>query len=347
MTLLRTFSNTVQFGDCINLQAVATPNNFLTVESDGRVLNNRSNAFEFETFRLEGYFGKRDTVHYGDYLFLRSFHGLFIRVTDESKMEAKFKETSLWETFRIVDPKDVNSNAAITYNSRIALETSYLRYICSENQIITAEKFLVKEYCEFKILKSSYNITGFKCQHDVMPSKSIFFHDVIKLKHVKTGNVLHSHNLRYIGGSQLQQVTCYDKRDDNDWWYIEPLDDRIGQLFPNSKIRLKHLATQKYLRTKVGILSPRTKQQEVSCHEKGSEGYDIWNIDRYGEEKSPIEAGEEIRLYNELSERNLHSHPYKFTAEKNYKQQEVTAYDLVDENDKWKICEVRGRLLLE
>jgi hypothetical protein len=334
-------TNPVKVGDSVHLKAAQ---NYLSVEHDGQVVHNRTNAFEYETFRIEGYYGCKGSLHYGDYIYLRSAHGPFISVEDG--LVITNPDTMPMELVRILYPTDQNSREPLSYNEKIVLQTTNKKYL-SFPLLISEGSHVVESdlenACEFQIIKSSYPIVQYNKLNEILPLRLVFIGNVIKLKHINTGNVLHSHDLRYVD-SQEQQVTCATGRDDNDWWIIESVDDSDGPLAPTTRIYLKHEKTGLYLFSSEAFQSPKTKQQQVSCGNK-----DVWVVQRFKEKDGPIEAGEELFFVHEGTGFALHSHneTFRVTNDVFNRQQEVTAFGGADSNDKWKIIEIRGTLYME
>jgi dolichyl-phosphate-mannose--protein O-mannosyl transferase len=164
----------------------------------------------------------------------------------------------------------------------------------------------------------------------------------IKLRHVLTGHVLHSHLINYVTGSHQQEVTCFGSRDDNDWFSVRgphgngPWNCNIGTpVLNHAVIRLGHLLTGKLLHSHNGVPSPATHQQEVTCHGEHFEGddNDNWRLEVEGEAPGqPWLVTHRLRLIHVLTNHSLHSHAGHNTASH---QQEVTAYDRRDDNDWW------------
>src|SRR6266545_741422 len=96
---------------------------------------------------------------------------------------------------------------------------------------------------------------------------------VMKLQHVLTHRILHSHAFNYghNGSSGQQQVTAFEGYDDNDLWRVkephgQPEDHKLGQPVAHADlIRLEHTSTNRNLHSHAGFPSPVTRQQEVTC----------------------------------------------------------------------------------
>eukprot|EP01120_Amphizonella_sp_Union-15-10_P006627 TRINITY_DN2160_c0_g1_i1.p1 TRINITY_DN2160_c0_g1~~TRINITY_DN2160_c0_g1_i1.p1 ORF type:complete len:206 (+),score=27.01 TRINITY_DN2160_c0_g1_i1:52-669(+) len=120
------------------------------------------------------------------------------------------------------------------------------------------------------------------CQSDEADFTFVTCGSMIKLRHVKTGYRLHSHEVTYGSGSGQQSVTGFPNIDDpNSFWIIrEPLKKPSciqGSSIKNGAvIRLQHYATKKYLHSHLHR-SPLSQQQEVSCYPEGDTG-DNWKV---------------------------------------------------------------------
>jgi len=90
----------------------------------------------------------------------------------------------------------------------------------------------------------------------------------IKLMHINTKCILHSHPIQYKTGSRQQEVTCYWRQDDNDWFKIHrKVVAEHAQIHYNEVLGLEHVQTGNWLHSHSGpgLESPVTKQQEVTC----------------------------------------------------------------------------------
>lgn len=166
----------------------------------------------------------------------------------------------------------------------------------------------------------------------------------LKFRHVLTGNALHSHKINYCGGSKQQEVTCYDSRDENDWWIVKGphgdsrYNDQIGAKVLNfSVIRLEHLLTGKNLHSENDFQSPSSHQVETSCFGENGIGNakDNWRLEIVNApNEAPWRFEHRFILINVESGNSLHSHRNHRT---NSYQQEVTCYTIRDENDLWQV----------
>ena len=95
--------------------------------------------------------------------------------------------------------------------------------------------------------------------------------DLVVIKHCSTKLNLHSHPLKYHHkkSSYNQQVSCTDKNDYGDYFYILPppgVDKADGvSIKLNDYVSLKHQSTQLFVGSKDGFSSPASRQGEVCC----------------------------------------------------------------------------------
>lgn len=163
----------------------------------------------------------------------------------------------------------------------------------------------------------------------------------IRIRHVATGHALHSHLINYTTGSHQQEVTCFESRDDNDWWIVkgpngEGINAPIGAPVANHGIiRLEHVMTKRNLHSHRGHHSPATHQGEVTAY--GDYGIgddnDNWKLEIHGENPGQAWRNDHrFRLIHVDTNHALHSHHGHKTHSH---QQEVTAFGNRDENDFW------------
>ena len=166
----------------------------------------------------------------------------------------------------------------------------------------------------------------------------------IKLRHVPTGHVLHSHNINYVTGSHQQEVTAFRERDDNDWWIVKgpsgggKWNCRIGQPVQNhTVIRLEHILSEKNLHSHNEFKTPSSNQGEVTAfgdHGVGDNN-DNWRVEVNGDSHAaPWRIDHRFRLIHVITNCALHSHHGYQTASH---QQEVSAFAERDDNDFWTI----------
>lgn len=166
----------------------------------------------------------------------------------------------------------------------------------------------------------------------------------VKLKHVNSGCVLHSHNINYATGSGQQEITCFASRDDNDWWVVKgPHGDhrynaQLGFPIKNgSVVRLEHTLTLRNLHSHSGFQSPGSHQGEATAFGSGGHGdsNDNWVLEVQGLGTGEyLRAGQTFRLIHVNTNWALHSHAGFYAATG---QQEVTTYQHRDSNDFWVI----------
>lgn len=166
----------------------------------------------------------------------------------------------------------------------------------------------------------------------------------IKLRHVKTSHVLHSHLINYTTGSHQQEVTCFGDRDDNDWWIIkgphsnQRFNAPIGAPVLNHQVlRFEHALTGKNLHSHPGIHSPASHQQEVTAF--GEYGFgddnDQWRLELvHSQPGTPWRVEHQLKLVHLATNHHLHSHHGHHTHSH---QQEVTCFGQTDDNDLWVI----------
>eukprot|EP00485_Elphidium_margaritaceum_P010274 CAMPEP_0202702146 /NCGR_PEP_ID=MMETSP1385-20130828/15171_1 /ASSEMBLY_ACC=CAM_ASM_000861 /TAXON_ID=933848 /ORGANISM="Elphidium margaritaceum" /LENGTH=726 /DNA_ID=CAMNT_0049359735 /DNA_START=77 /DNA_END=2257 /DNA_ORIENTATION=- len=171
----------------------------------------------------------------------------------------------------------------------------------------------------------------------------------IKLMHVGTRGVLHSHHSRYPEGSKQQQVTAYSQRDDNDWFMVKrgfsqtPLlstehsQSQAQKVKYHDVIQLQHVATAAYLHSH-DFKSAVSKQQEVSCY-AGLDGNNNWKLVLASNENSTDfwRMGDKVNLIHCGTNQRLHSHKLYY-PDWGFRQQEVTCYGHRDHNDNW-LCQ--------
>ena len=166
----------------------------------------------------------------------------------------------------------------------------------------------------------------------------------LKLRHVKTQQVLHSHALLYHSGSRLQEVTCFGNRDDNDWWIVKGphgegrYNCHIGTPVLNGAVvRLEHMLTEKNLHADEAFKSPETHQGEVCGFGEHGIGNnkDDWVVEVLNAQPgAPWRIDHQLRFVHTVTHHSLHSHHGHHTHSH---QQEVTAYNHRDDNDLWQI----------
>lgn len=182
------------------------------------------------------------------------------------------------------------------------------------------------------------------------------FGSVISVRHINTnGGYLHSHNLFYEEGSKQQQITLYPHLDGNNDWLVEDYNNTnvenytsFEQLKHGTKIRLKHINTQKRLHShdhKPPVSHQADWQKEASAY--GFENFEgdpnddfIVEIDRKlsknGEAQEVVKAIDtKFRLRHAMSGCLLFSHD---THLPDGGQQEVTcAHSGIPELTVWYI----------
>jgi len=182
------------------------------------------------------------------------------------------------------------------------------------------------------------------------PGTPVRYGTTLMLRHTATNCSLHSHPLTYghPGSSGQQQVTCFSGADDNDLWRIkgphgQPEESRAGEPVQNGEVvRLEHVSTSKNLHSHVGIPSPVTGQQEITCYERAAVGdyNDNWRVEV--DDSGQWAAGKQVRLIHASTHVALHSHAGFTHPEWTTGQQEVTGFAGRDGNDLWYASDFRS-----
>lgn len=172
-----------------------------------------------------------------------------------------------------------------------------------------------------------------------MAHREVKFGERIKLRHVNTGKVLHSHPIHYTTGSHHQEVTGFGDRDNNDWWIVkQPQGNHGHHVESGSVLRLEHSETHKYLHHDPGVHSPSSHQGEVSAvSEEGPVNEWILEIEGHGA-GTHWHGHHQIRLIHVLTGTALHSHDNHTTHSG---QQEITVFNGRDINNLWEVEEIQ------
>jgi len=203
-----------------------------------------------------------------------------------------------------------------------------------ERACITVEQDLQKL---LSLINKAPNIPA-----NISTARIVCYCDVIKLKHVMTGNLLHSHWVNYThpGTSGQQQITAFGGLNNDDYWVIKsktdtPREHLQGTPIRNGDIiRLEHIRTDKNLHSHFAV-SPISGQQEVTCFGESGIGNtdDDWRIEVQGGEIWTF--NHRIRLIHVATNGALHSHAWATHPEYTCNQQEVTCITNRDDNDFW------------
>jgi len=178
---------------------------------------------------------------------------------------------------------------------------------------------------------------------DVEQRAIVTYGSRIKLEHLNTQYRLHSHKHDYPNGSKQQQVTCYSKEDDNDYWVVKPSvgNQQSLQLWQKpvqngQTFMLQHYCTAAYLHSHENIASAVTNQQEVTAHWNPHDNNSNWRLEVTGDNEGSIwKRGPKIKLIHANTNVALHSHSHKYPN-----QQEVTGFAGRDANDFWFVSKV-------
>jgi dolichyl-phosphate-mannose--protein O-mannosyl transferase len=172
------------------------------------------------------------------------------------------------------------------------------------------------------------------------------YHDRVKIKHVQTGHVLHSHRLNYNhdGTSGQQQVSAYHGRNDEDWFRIVGQNgNEQGPVPYGAVVHIIHDSTNLHLHSHHGHPSPSTGQQEVTCY-GGSDQNNHWTIKPVDNSYGTLQGGAVVPISHNATGKRLQSHPNKLHVGNGEHQQEITCHDAHnDANDNWRISEIQGR----
>lgn len=181
----------------------------------------------------------------------------------------------------------------------------------------------------------------------------VIYGGTIRLKHLATVGLLHSHlhNYGHPGSSGQQQVTAFGGADGNDLWRLKgphgsPEGYRASQpILHGEVIRLEHVATGRNLHSHAAIPSPVTGQQEVTCF--GQNGIGDWNDDWRVEVDGggPWTLDKRVKLIHVPTNHALHSHAGFSHPQWTMGQQEVTCFSGRDDNDWWYLTEVQLPLI--
>ncbi|KAI0990673.1 hypothetical protein GJ496_005417 [Pomphorhynchus laevis] len=166
-------------------------------------------------------------------------------------------------------------------------------------------------------------------------------HSVVKLLNKAFNVRLHSHRINYATGSGQQSVTAVTESDDhNSYWQIFPAFNesiKRGTLFKcNSKIRLMHLDTKKFLHSH-HFSSPLSDNLEISAFGEDGLGdqLDDWVIkcsDTYWRRDAKVRLMHaEMGVYLHISGKTYGS-PIRG-------QMEVVGYEIRSDKNLWTVAE--------
>jgi hypothetical protein len=305
---------------------------FVVAEQDTRVFANRNDAGEWESFHLTSPHNKFN-LNYGDKIHLRSSHGKYLCAEQNSTMIANRDNAGAWEEFTLVDPFNAYNNGPIYPGQQVALRTHHGRYVCAEqNGQLVGNRDAVGEWERF-VINYAHN------------PNVVQFNDIIKITHVQTGNVLHSHRLNYNHGgtSGQQQVTAYHGRNEEDWFRIVGHNNEQGAVPYGVPVNIVHVGTGLFLHSHNGHPSPATGQQEVTCY-GGADQNNHWAIKSVDNSYGTLQGGAIVHITHNATGKRLHSHTEKFHLGNGDHQQEVTCHGAHnDANDNWRISEIQNR----
>lgn len=94
----------------------------------------------------------------------------------------------------------------VEFGYEIALQTAHKKFVTSSKHVISAYSEKIGPTEIFIIEKSQHKFNSVQSVHRFVSSPVLNFFDFIKIKHINTGNVLHSHPYNYSTGTKFQQV---------------------------------------------------------------------------------------------------------------------------------------------
>jgi len=167
---------------------------------------------------------------------------------------------------------------------------------------------------------------------------------IIKLKHMATGNRLHSHEVNYGSGSGQQSVTAVLQADDpNSFWILRGPHGghcRQGEPIKHGQVlRLQHLNTRRNLHSHLHQ-SPLSRHQEVSCFGENGDGdiSDNWMLETENGKPGDIWQRKAVFVLRHVDTAlYLHSHDVKYNRPI-AGQCEVTAINK-GTNSRWIVAE--------
>ncbi|KAI5957239.1 hypothetical protein KGF54_000167 [Candida jiufengensis] len=198
----------------------------------------------------------------------------------------------------------------------------------------------------------------------------VLYGSTITIKHNELEKYLHSHDLKYPKGSNLQQVTLYDFDDDvnNEWvietphkYYEDKLMKRKRPVKDGDTIRLYHKSTEKYLH--VNDIRPPISEhdysKEVNCNETrgllGDSEYEfkirIMNSKPHSKNNLPmikLRATESIfQIVHKHHKCNVISHFTKLPQWANYQNEVLCVEEPTIPNSMWYVESNNHPLLTE
>jgi hypothetical protein len=330
---------TIAYGDTVQFYTAHQRN--ICADPSGLITADRTNAGLWESFTvLGGAYGTN--LRYGDQVCFVSAHGYFLCAEQNGALVCNREAPQQWETFTLVDPKRTGGEV----RGIVALLSYHSRYVCVEpNHQVIANRTEAGEWETLRISRSSELPTRPVSIVKSLQPNGLYFNDLIKLKHMQTGRVLCSRNANYVGGTKQQVIYASGSRDDQEFFEVVPNDAVSGPVIFGSTIRLKHCKTGRYLHSHTHDTSPVTKQQEVTCYWLRDQN-DYWVIiSPYGQQ-GIVTGDSAVHLVHSSTGRKLHSHNHSYkNGFLSSSEQEVTCYGGNDNNDDWRLMEIRGRFL--
>ncbi|KAJ9077087.1 hypothetical protein DSO57_1020068 [Entomophthora muscae] len=178
---------------------------------------------------------------------------------------------------------------------------------------------------------------------------SIVVGAVVALKHNNSGRFLSSQGINYQSGSGQQQVTTnqWNVTETEKWQFVsgfnQPQINHGAPLNFNQIVRLRHIATGRYLHSHPNINSPISQYQEVSGYgnDNQSDENDNWMIEKFNyngsNEGGTCDVSSAFKLKHCQTGAYLYSHD-KTMQVSNATHAEVACYgNGNEENNKWRI----------
>lgn len=174
----------------------------------------------------------------------------------------------------------------------------------------------------------------------------------VRLAHAWTGLVLRADTSQYAGASDADRVMTSGSADLDELWHVLAAEDgsaasslpsvagvpasvtaggAAGPITSGDAVRLRHVATGRWLTTRAGTRSPVTGQQRVDTTALPTDDAATWRVEVDG--GGTWTAGARVRLVHVTSGAALHSHAHPLAPGQN----EVTGFAGRDQNDWWSV----------
>jgi len=127
---------------------------------------------------------------------------------------------------------------------------------------------------------------------------------------------------------------------------MEPIvEPTLCSLFYGREVRLRHVATGRWLHSHETKYPEGSKQQQVTCY-GGRDDNDMWRVKAAHEAEAregAVSDGDEVRLEHVATGRNLHSHPIKSAVSAQYEVSCFGEDGVGDANDNWRLVLEEGK----